>query len=82
MKEGEEKAEVIKTEGGQKTWSRKPLAPAQSPAYIGRSSRPRILYAVKGANGMEKIGLGALRNWLEAPDVFVMDVRNPNFINM
>ena len=27
---------------------------------------------------MEKIDIDTLHNWLDAPDVFVMDVRNPN----
>jgi ferredoxin len=37
MKEGDEKAEVIKPEGGPKTLSRKPWIPARFPAFIGRS---------------------------------------------
>ncbi len=27
---------------------------------------------------MQKIDLDTLRSWLDAPDVFIMDVRNPN----
>ncbi len=27
---------------------------------------------------MEKIDLDTLRGWIEEPDVFIMDVRNPN----
>lgn len=26
---------------------------------------------------MEKIGIDTLHNWLDEPDVFIMDVRNP-----
>jgi rhodanese-related sulfurtransferase len=27
---------------------------------------------------MEKIDIDTLRSWLDAPDVFILDVRNPN----
>jgi ferredoxin len=39
MKEGEEKAEVIKPEGGPEDLIQKPWIPVRSPAFIGRNSR-------------------------------------------
>ena len=44
MKEGDEKAEVIKPEGGPKISFRRPWIPVRSPAFTGRSKTSRCVF--------------------------------------